>query len=322
MKNLIKKIQNNIFQNNLFEPNSSLVLAVSGGPDSVFLAEVFAQLKKKYALEIILAHVNYGLRGKESDRDQKVVEELAAKYSWELYVLHPEIKNKSNLEENLRKVRYDFFEKICQENSCSSVAVAHTLDDQVETFLMRLIRGSGLLGLSAMKFRNGKIIRPLLDISKKEILEYLKKNRIKFGTDRTNRENIFFRNKIRNKLIPFLEKNFNANIAETLFNTALNVSDDYLLLEEMTQKKIKRTSLPSGEMSVRKILSLPVSLQRMVLRKAILAQKENLRDISFPQVEEVRKILKSSKGKNQKVLFKGLKVLRKGDKLKISAANR
>src|SRR5665647_3528281 len=131
MKNVVKKIQNNIFQNNLFERGASLVLAVSGGPDSVFLAEIFAMLQKKYGLEIILAHVNYGLRGKESDRDQKIVEGLAEKYTWELFVLRPETKNKANLEENLRKIRYDFFKKIREENSYDFIAVAHTQDDQV-----------------------------------------------------------------------------------------------------------------------------------------------------------------------------------------------
>lgn len=316
MKNLVKKIQNNIFQKNLFARGSGLVVGISGGPDSVSLLEILARLQKKYDLKIILAHVNYALRGKDSDRDQKIVEDLAQKYALELFVLQPKL-GKKNSEESLRNIRYDFFEKIRKENSCEYIAVAHTLDDQVETFFMRLIRGAGLSGLASMKFRSGKIIRPLLNISKREILEFLKKNKIKYRIDKTNRENKFFRNKIRNILIPMLERNFNPNIKEMIFKNSLSIADDYSLLLDLAQKEYAKIFSKTGTGSVRKILELPESLQRMVLREAIARTKENLRDIDASHTEEILKAIKSSKNKSQKVSFKGLKLVRKGDKLEI-----
>lgn len=315
---LVKKIQNNIFQQNLFARGDDLVLGISGGPDSVCLLEIFAKLQKKYNLKIILAHVNYALRGKDSDRDQKIIEDLAQKYALELFVLHPKINKEKYSEESLRKIRYDFFEKIRRENNCNYIAVAHTLDDQAETLLMRLIRGAGLSGLSGMKFKNRKIIRPLLNISKKEILEFLKIKKIKYRIDKTNKENHFFRNKIRNILVPMLEKNFNPNIKETIFKNSLSISDDYFFLLELAQKEYVKIFSKTGIGNVKKILELPRSLQRMVLREVIARKKDNLQDVDVSHIEEILKALQSSKSKNQKVFFKGLKIVRKGDKIDIS----
>ncbi len=332
MVNLVKKIQNNIFQKNLFERGSGLIVGISGGPDSVCLLEILARLQKKYDLKIILAHVNYALRGKDSDKDQKLVEDLAQRYALELFVLRPKVGKKYS-EKSLRDVRYDFFEKIRKENYFEYIAVAHTLDDQVETFFMRLIRGAGLSGLTSMKFRSGpastrgndrsstrggKIIRPLLNISKKEILEFLKKNKIAYRTDRTNMTNKFFRNKIRNILIPLLEKDFNPNVKEMVFANSLSIADDYSLLLDLAQKEYAKIFSKTGVGSVQKILALPESLQRMVLREAIAETKENLQDINAAHTEEILKAIKSSKNKTQRVSFGGLKVVRNDDKLKVS----
>ena len=173
-KNLIKKIQNSIFANSLFERGAKIILGVSGGPDSTLLLDVFSKLQKKYALELSIAHVNYHLRGYDSERDERFVEKLAEKYGLSLDILDARIKEQDKSEEKLRDVRYVFFEELRKENKFDLIAVAHNCDDQAETVLMRLIRGTGLNGLSAMQARNGKIIRPLLEIPRKEIITYLK----------------------------------------------------------------------------------------------------------------------------------------------------
>lgn len=312
MSNLIKKIQNAVFQNNLFEKNAKIILGISGGPDSVFLLEIFSKLQKKYNLDLIIAHVNYGLRGKDSEKDQELVEKLAEKYSLEMFVLRPKIKKKS--ENALREIRYEFFEKIRKENGFDLIAVAHTSDDQVETFFMRLIRGAGMKGLSGMKYKSGKIIRPLLGISKKEILEYLKKNNLSFHIDKTNLENLFLRNKIRNKLIPFLEKNFNPNIRQTIFDSTLSIAEDYSLISELAEKNISGKKF----LSVKEILKLHPALQKNIILEFIKKEKPNLKDIESAHVKEILKALRSTKGKNQIVLFKGLKMTRKGDKVAIA----
>lgn len=312
-KNLVKTIQNTIFQNNLLEKNSKIVVGVSGGPDSVCLLDILFKLQKKYSLELIAAHVNYGLRGKDSEQDEKFVRNLAKKYNLKIVVLKPKIKHKQNLENTLRDIRYDFFEKIRQENGFDLISVAHNLDDQVETFLMRLLRGSGLSGLAGMKYKNEKIIRPLLGTARKEILDYLKKNKLDYRIDKTNIQNLFLRNKIRNKLIPYLEKEFNPNLAETLFAETESIGEDYDFIFSSVKQYGKDKTF-----SVAEIKKLHPAIQKMVIRQAIIKVKKNLENISTKHINEMLKIIHSTKNKKQAAVFGGLKIMRSNDRLTIS----
>lgn len=316
MSNLIKKIQNSVFENSLFQRNAKIIIGVSGGPDSVCLLDILFKLQKKYNLQLIIAHVNYGLRGKDSDSDENFVRDLAGKYNLEIEILKPKINFKANLENKLRDIRYEFFEKLRKENNFNFIAVAHNLDDQVETYLMRIIRGAGLLGLSAMKYKNNsrKIIRPLLAITRREILEYLKINKLKYRIDKTNLESNFLRNKIRNKLIPHLKKNYNPNIQKTIFNSTVSIAEDYSFLNDLTEKTFQENK----KLSVKKILSLHPALQQRVLFRAISEKKQTGKNIEFAHIKEILKALKSAKGKNQTVNFAGLKMIRKGDKIELS----
>jgi len=344
MPNLIKKFQNISHRHNLWQKNSKIVLGVSGGPDSVCLLDIFSKLQKKYTLKLIIAHVNYGLRGKDSDRDEKFVRNLAEKYNLPIFVSNPD-DPKAELSTNLklgfrkkptenimREIRYDFFEKIRRQNNFDLIAVAHNADDQVETYLMRLIRGAGLNGLSAMKFKNihpvksakggpaprefdrGAIIRPMLGIWRQEILHYLDetdKTDKTYRIDRTNKTDLFFRNQIRNRLIPQLEK-FNPGIKQTIFYATCSIAEDNDFLEKSAQKFYKVAS-------AKKILSLHPALQRRLILKKIAVVQGNLKDISAANIEEIIKILKSTKNKSQIVVFKGLKLTRRGDRVIISS---
>lgn len=309
---LIKKFQNISHQYDLWKKGDKIVVACSGGPDSVCLLDVFAKLASKYDLKLIIAHVNYGLRGKDSDKDEEFVRNLAEKYDLKIKVLKP--KNVKATENSLRDIRYKFFEEVRRENNFDSVAVAHTLDDQAETYLMRIIRGSGLAGMAAMRHKTGKVIRPLLGITKKEILEYLNKTDRTYRTDRTNKEISFLRNKIRNRLIPYLEKKYNPNIKKTLFASSLSIADDYDLISEITDKVYSANK----KLSVSKLLKLHPALRKRVLIKTIEEKKLDLKDIETGHIEEVLKVLKSTKNKSQIVVFKGLKFTRKGDKITVS----
>ena len=329
MKNLVKKFQNTSHQQDLWQKGSKIVLGISGGPDSVCLLDIFAKIQRNYALELIIAHVNYGLRGRDSERDEKFVRDLAEKYNLEIEILkfnNSKVEHLSSLKESsrfnlknvsenyLRDLRYDFFEKIRQQYKFDLIAVAHNSDDQVETFLMRMLRGSGLQGLSGMKYKSGKIIRPLLSTTRQEILEYLNKTDATYRTDGTNAENLFLRNKIRNKLLPFLEKNFNPKIRQTLFSATTSIAEDSSFINDAVEKLVNMQS----QLSAKKILGLHPALQRRLLLRHIEQQKFNLKDIGAAHIEEILKALKSTKGKNQIVVFKGLKMMRKGDKVTIS----
>ncbi|OGI35116.1 MAG: tRNA lysidine(34) synthetase TilS, partial [Candidatus Moranbacteria bacterium RIFOXYA2_FULL_43_15] len=240
--NLIKKVQNTVFQYNLFERGDKIVLGVSGGPDSTAMLDIFSKLRKKYSLELIIAHVNYGLRGRDSERDEKFVREMANSYGYPFLKLgfRKILKPSFRTENELRNIRYAFFEKIRSEKKFDYIAVAHNADDQVETFLARVIRGAGLLGLSAMRYKNEKIIRPLLNIPRSEILEYLKKNNLDFRVDKTNLESKYARNIIRNDLLPYLEKKFNPAIRKTIFDATVSIAEDYALISDLTEKEYKK----------------------------------------------------------------------------------
>jgi tRNA(Ile)-lysidine synthase len=308
-KNLIKNIQNFVFQNQLWKREDKIVVGVSGGPDSVCLLDILMKLKNKYNFEILVAHVNYRLRGKDSEEDEKFVKGLAEKNNIPVQILKLKKNNKSS-EEQMRNTRYRFFEKVRSENNFNSVAVAHNQDDQAETFLMRIIRGSGLAGMSSMKAKNGYIIRPLLETSRSEIIAYLDFNKLKYRTDKSNRDQKYLRNRIRHQLIPYLEEKFNPNIKILLARNAANVSEDYEYVSIF-----KNNLLPEETMSVKKLLSLHPAQQNQTIRDWIKNFNGDLKNITASHIREIMKIVKSEKNKNQNIKIGNLKLIRKGDKL-------
>jgi len=323
MKKLIKKIQNFSFRNNFWKEGDNIVLGISGGPDSVCLLDILVKIAEKKKLEIIMAHINYGLRGGDSDKDEIFVRKLAEKYNLKLEILDAKKQSQKKSDENsLRKIRYDFFEKIRKENNFDLIAVAHNQDDQAETVLMRMIRGAGLLGLSGIRPKNNKIIHPLLKTSREEIVAYLKENKLKYRLDKTNLESKFLRNKIRNKLIPFLEKKYNSQIKNVLASAAENIAEDYDFIISESDKKFKQVKFNAEKnayfFASKKFLTWHPSLQKNVLRKIILEIKKDLKKIDSAHIEEILKIIKSDKNKTQKMNFKGLKIDKKGDIIWIS----
>ena len=342
-KNLVKKIQENIFRHRLFPRGAKIVVGVSGGPDSVCLLDIFYKLKKKYDLEIIVAHVNYGLRGKASKKDEALVKKMAEKYSLPLEEIRITNYKLQITEDYLRNLRYDFFEKIREKYSADVIAVGHNLNDQAETVLLRILRGTGLRGLGAIKFsaRSGPtpshatgqaaqpkknaclparqadgplVIRPLLNIPRKDILAHLRKNKLPFRTDKTNLGTDFTRNKIRNKLLPYLEKNFNPNIQEILYKLSQSAADDYDFINKYSAEWLKS----NRSLCVSKLTRLHPAIQREVIRLAIEKHIPNLREIEAGHMNEISKVMKSGKNKKQILKFKGLKIERKGDRLVIS----
>jgi tRNA(Ile)-lysidine synthase len=311
MPNLIKKVKNTCFENNLFKEGDRIILAVSGGPDSVCMLDIFSRLQKKYSLNLLIAHVNYNLRKSDSLADEKFTRDLAKKYGLEILVENITIAKEDICENYLRTIRYDFFEKIRQDFGFDAIALAHNLDDQVETFLMRIIRGSGLSGLTAMKFKNNFLIRPLLSTSRTKILEYLKINKLSYRTDKTNTQDLFLRNRIRNKLIPRLEKDFNPSVRETIANSLISIAQDSDFLEKNALKNLK-------SLNIEKLEKLHPAILRRVLRNSLEETKGDLKNISVRNIEEIIKIIKSTKSKTQIVILPGLKVTRKNDTIVIS----
>jgi len=194
-------------QKELFAPKDRVLLGLSGGADSVCLFLVLEFLAKEWELELVPVHVNHNLRGEEALRDQNFCEELCKKYHRELIVVSADVALRAketgcSLEEAGREARYEVFAKLQKEYGCTKIAVAHHKDDQAETVLFRLFRGSRLKGLAGMEAKNGDIVRPLLSVTRKEIEEYLVKKEQDFCIDSTNLEEEYTRNYIRHNIMP------------------------------------------------------------------------------------------------------------------------
>lgn len=224
--NIIEKALKKIKEKNLVEKNDRIVLGCSGGPDSIFLLEVFLKIKEEYNLTLALAHINHLYRGAEADRDENFVRDLGEKNGIQVFVKRKSMElmakeEKITLEEAGREIRYSFFDEVLEKINGNKVALAHNLDDQIETFLFRLIRGSSLEGLEGINDRRDKYIRPINEIYKSEIIDYLDTNNIPYVVDSTNLENDYTRNSIRLNLIPFIEKRYNPKFKEKI-NSLLN----------------------------------------------------------------------------------------------------
>ncbi len=208
---------------NLIENNDIIVVGFSGGPDSVFLVEMLKKLQGSFIFKIYLVHINHLLRGEDADSDENFSLEYANKNNLKIFIKRIPVKEIAKevgktLEEVGREERYKFFSEIYRKVGANKIATAHNKDDQIETFLFRLIRGASLQGLEGIKIKNKNIIRPISEIYKKDILKYLNKNEIQYKIDKTNFENEFTRNSIRLDLIPFIEERYNIKFKDKVFS--------------------------------------------------------------------------------------------------------
>lgn len=317
MASFLRNIQNTAHRFNLWKRGDKILVAVSGGPDSISLLDGLFCLGKKYEWMLHIAHVNYGLRGVDSDADEQFVRERASFYDIPFSTLHPKKSSlTANLESHLRTIRYSFFEKTRKKHGCDSIAVAHNEDDQAETFLLRVLRGSGLRGLGAMRPNDGVVIRPLLLTSKRDILRYLEEKNLSYRVDSTNTQPIFTRNRIRLELIPFLET-FNPNIRKTLAENALSFADDSDFFSIFLRENfsfLQKEEL-GFSVSVKVMNSLHPAVSRSIFRYISEETGAYKQPPSFGEIEEMRKICTGSKNKNAQKTFQGLKLTRKGDRV-------
>lgn len=240
--NYKKRIQHFIEENNLFALNGKVLVALSGGADSVGLLRVLIDLG--YTCEC--AHCNFHLRGEESDRDEQFVRSLCQEHQIPLHVKHFETESYAkekqiSIEMAARELRYAWFEELRNETKSMVIAVAHHRDDSVETFLLNLIRGTGINGLKGIQAKNGHIVRPLLETSRENILNYLDHLQQNYVTDSTNLQDEYMRNKIRLNLLPIM-KEMNPSIMESIQDTAQKLSETANIYNQ-NRKEILETSI-------------------------------------------------------------------------------
>jgi tRNA(Ile)-lysidine synthase len=312
----LKKLQNYIFSKGLLKRKEGIVVGISGGPDSVALTLALKKLETKMDLKLLLVHINYNLRGVDSEKDEQFIRQLAKQNQLELKVIkYKNRKTKGNLERRLREFRYDEFEKIRKKRNFDRIAVGHNLDDQAETFFLNLLRGSGTRGLGSIRVKRGTIIRPLLGFSRKEIENFLLEQKQRFRSDKTNQQDFFQRNKIRNKLLPHLEKNYLSNIKQRIAEIAENLQQDQELVEQAGLMAYNRVVKSAGEifqLDVKKALKMDNGSLSFVFRRIISNLKGDLANLERGNFSEFEKILRSKKGKNQIMKMDKIVVERKG----------
>jgi len=290
----MNKFKQTIKKYNLIKRQDKILIGVSGGPDSLTLLLQLFNLKSKLGLTLHIAHLDHGLR-KDSGSDANFVKVLAKKLNIPISIkkINPELfKEKGSLEELCREARLDYFIQIAKKIKANKVALGHNLDDQAETILMRLLRGTGLFGLAGIslmrKIKGTTFIRPLLETSRHEIDKYLIRRKIKPRIDSTNKEDLFFRNKIRHQLMPLLKSKYNQNIVEVLANLAESVSFDYEFLKQVALRSAKGNN---ANLNIKRILKLHPSILRLKIRQSIDALQGNTRRIGFVHVKEIEDLL-------------------------------
>lgn len=313
----LKKLETKVLEKlQEFLPNkTTVILGVSGGPDSIFLLHFLDKLTKLHPLKIVIAHVNHLLRGIESDLDEKFVKELAKSKNHVLKVLKKDVNKisktlKKGLEETGREIRYKFFHELAKKHKANFIITAHHSDDNLETIIMNFARGAGLKGLAGMKeveqlAKNLNIFRPLLDISKSQISEYLKANKIPYRTDKSNNETIYKRNFIRHKIIPAFKK-INPNISETVAKNSRHFRDISTLLETQATNWISKNQIDksSSKINAKTLRQQPKPLQKEIILQLYKNFIGNTRNIETSHIEEILKIINSGLGNKKKNLSK------------------
>ena len=240
-----QKILETIKKYNLIENGDRLVIGVSGGPDSICLLHVLSELRKELNFKIYVAHINHMIR-EEADEETEYVKEFCENLGIECYIKRIDVvKIANNLkigtEETGRRIRYEFFNEILEKTVSNKIATAHNSNDKVETILMNILRGSGSRGLKGIEaIRDEKFIRPLIEVPREEIEEYCEVNKLNPKIDKSNNENIYTRNKVRNVVIPYIKQEFNPNILKTINRLSEVATEENEYLNKVTAETFNK----------------------------------------------------------------------------------
>jgi len=283
-------------KNNLFDTSQKIILAVSGGVDSMVLAYLF----HKAGFSFDMAHCNFSLRGKEADMDEALVRTTAEQYKVSFYCKKFNTKkfakeNKMSIQMAARELRYNWFNELHQNNLCDYIALAHHQNDIAETFLINLMRGTGISGLHGIRAKTSIFIRPLLFVDKKQIEAFAKINGIAFRNDKSNADDKYIRNKLRNKIIPLLET-INPSAVSSLCDTAAHLSEVERLYRHHIEKQKNKILEKKGSLSVININQLKKTEAQSTLLYEILSQ------YTF-NTSQIRDILNAVDGISGKVFY-------------------
>lgn len=325
---LEQKVLNTIKKYELIKNGDTIVVGVSGGPDSMTLLNTLKNIKQKNLLEIkiVVAHINHMIR-EEADEETEYVKDFCKKNNIECFVKKENVEKiakekKLGTEEAGRNLRYEFFEEVAKKVNANKIATAHNSNDNAETVLMNIIRGSGTTGLKGIEpIRDNKFIRPLIECDRKEIEEYAEKENIQPKLDKTNKENIYTRNKIRNMLIPYIEENFNPNFINSLnrLSELATIENDYLdkkTVESFDKIVVNQNLGNKGNSEKNEIIlnlkefnKLDLVIKNRLILYTISKVLGNSQNIEKVHIEDIVKLCNNNIGNKYLTPNKNIKVL-------------
>lgn len=308
---MLDKVKKTIEKFNLIEKEDKVVVGVSGGPDSICLLNVLHELK----YNICVAHINHGLR-ENAEIDEKFVTDFCESINVPCFVKSVKLKENLSgmtLEEAGRKVRYDFFHEIMEKENCTKIATAHNSNDNAETVIMNIIRGSGMSGLKGIEpIRDEIIVRPLIECTRKEIEKYCLENNLNPRHDESNDEAIYTRNKIRLELIPYIEKNINSNVISNINRMSEIISDEERFIKEQVDISYETCKVKEfdGKLvcNLKEFNKLDNVIKKRLIIKFIIKVLGNAKDIERVHIEDILKLCSNNIGKKYTMPNKHIKV--------------
>lgn len=321
---LEEKVLQTIVENKLIQNGDKIVIGVSGGPDSIALLDVLIKLQSRIKFDITVAHINHMIRQEAID-DQKYVEQYCKNKKIKCFIKQAKVeeiakKKKIGTEEAGRNLRYEFFNEILEKTNSNKIATAHSKNDNAETVLMNILRGSGTSGLKGIQAaRDNKYIRPLIECERKEIEEYCNENNLEPRIDKTNMENIYTRNKIRNLLIPYIQKEFNPNVIEALnrLSQIASIENEYFELQtikaynEIKEEETKEQII----LNLKKFNSLDLVIKNRIVLYTINRLFGSSSGIEKIHLQDIIKLCSNNIGNKFLIPNKKVKVLIKNGKI-------
>ena len=313
------KVLETIKKYKLIEKGDKIVVAVSGGPDSISMLDILLKLKKRKEIncELIVAHINHMIR-EEATEDEQFVENFCKKNNLKCYIKRIDVpkyanNNKIGHEEAGRIVRYKFFDEIMEKESANKIAIAHNKNDKVETMIMNMLRGSGISGLKGIEItRDNKYIRPIIEIEREEIENYCEENNLRPRIDKTNFINDCTRNKIRNIAIPYIKKEFNPNFIETMNRLSNVIIEEDNFMKKITEEAYDKIKI--SEKSDEIILDLKLfNKEEEIIRKRLILYTiakslGNTQNIEKINIEDIIKLCSNNIGNKYLMPNKNIKV--------------
>jgi tRNA(Ile)-lysidine synthase len=328
-----RRMRATIARYDMIRPRERVLVAVSGGPDSTALLHLLHELAGEMSLDLQVAHLDHGWRGRASEKDAEFVRRMALRLGLPVTVGRVDAatwtaggRPRTSLEARARTVRTNFLLETARQAGADRVALGHTRDDQAESLLLRLLRGSGTRGLAGTyPVVDGVLVRPLIEIRRADLVAYLKDRGLRYRLDATNRDPAHARNRVRLRLLPLLEREFNPAVVEALGHAADILRDEDAYLSGLAESEYRARARRRGAevvLPARALLDLPVALRRRLLRLAFAAVRGDLRRIALEHVEQCLRLLEGRSGRRSAGLPDGLVVHLSGGDLVVSSRGR